>query len=189
MYYKRNIIYLQSSHALACIGFIDPSSNLNRTVYETLLRGYLFTVDQKESEEYFKVIGTKKEEQYKFNKGASYLRRKLYTPPTREKHKQLYKRFCISAHADIKGAALDYPDYLSHRIINNLKMILFLTYGNIQMMTECFFVFLDPKTRSIIKLSLKDIASILGAVPSFEPDEELYLSKIKLKHGNFLNVL
>lgn len=189
VYYKRNIVYLQSSHALACIGFIDPSSNLNRTVYETLLRGYLFTVDQKEAEEYFHVIRTKEEEHYKFKKGASFLRKKLYTPLTREKHKKLYKRLCISAHADIKGVALDYPDYLSDQVKNNLKMILSFIYGNIQMMAECFFGFLDPKTRIIVKQSLKDIASILDAVPSFEPDEVSYSSKIKLKHGNFLKVL
>lgn len=189
VYYTRNIIYLQSSHALACIGFLDPSSNLNRTVYETLLRGYLFTVDQKEAEEYSHVIGTKEEKRYKFEKGASYLRKKLYTPPTREKHKRLYERLCISSHADIKGVALDYPNYLSDRVKANLKVILFLIYGNIQMMAECFFGFLDPKTRIKTKLSLKDIASIVGAVPSFEPDEGSYSSKIKLKHGNFLKVL
>lgn len=189
VYYRRNIIYLQSSHALACIGFLDPSSNLNRTVYETLLRGYLFTVDQKEAEEYFHIIGTKDEDNYNFNKGASYLRRKLYTFPTRKKHKKLYKELCISAHPNIKGVALDYPDYLPDRVRNSLKMILFLIYGNIQMMAECFFCFLDIKTRTIVKLSLNDIASISDAVPSFEPDGKSYSSKVRLKHGNFLKVL
>jgi hypothetical protein len=189
VFYKRNTIYLQSSHALSCIGFIDPSSNLNRTTYETLMRGYLFTVEPKEAEEYFKVIGTKEEESYQFKKGASFLRKKLYTDTTSEKHKNLYKMLCISAHPDIKGAARDYPEYLSNRIENNLKMILCLIYGTIQMMAECFTNFLDMKTKAVIKGSMEDIASTLGSVPLFEPDKEPYSSRIKFKRGNFLTVL
>jgi hypothetical protein len=189
IYYERNTIYLQSSHALACIGFIAPSSNLNRTVFETLLRGYLFIVEQKEADEYFQVIRTAKEEQYKHKKGVKYLRKKLYAPMTSEQHKKLYKELCISAHPDIKGAALDYPKYLPGRIKDNLKMVQCLMYGNIQMMAECFIDFLNPQTRRIIKISLERIASTLEAVPKFEPDRDSYSSRIKLKNGNFLKVL
>lgn len=157
--------------------------------FETLMRGYLFTVEPKEAEEYFKVIGTKEEESYQFKKGASFLRKKLYTDATSQKHRNLYKMLCISAHPGIKGAARDYPAYLSNRIEDNFKMILCLIYGNIQMMAECFTDFLDTKTRTVIKGSMENIASNLGSIPLFEPDKEPYSSRIKLGRGNFLKVL
>jgi len=189
VFYKRNIIYLQSSHALTCIGFIDPSLNLNRTVFETLLRGYLFIVEKNEADQYFRVLGTKEEESYKFKKGVSYIRKKLYTPQTSEGHKRLYKLLCVSAHPDIKGTARDYPEYISNRIEQNFKMTLSLIYGNIQMMAECFTDFLDSKTKAIIIDTMETIASTLKAVPLFEPDRRSYSSKIRLKRGNFLKVL
>jgi len=189
IYYERNVIYLQSSHLLACIGFIDPSSNLNRTVYETLLRGYLFIVEPKEADEYFQVIRTEKEESYRFRKGVKNIRERLYSPKTGKQHKDFYRQLCISAHADIKGAARDYPEYLSDRIEDNLSIILCLMYGNIQMMSECFFDFLNPQARKIIKPSMERIATTLNNVPLFEPDADSYSSRINLKHGNFLKVL
>jgi len=189
IYYKRNVIYLQSSHALTCIGFLDPSSNLNRTVFETILRSYLFIVKQEEADEYFQVIGTVEEELYKIRKGVAYLRKKLYSPKTGEQLRNLYKILCISAHPDIKGAALDYPEYIPHRIEDNLKMIQYLMYGNIQIMAECFIDFLSPSTRKLIKTSLEGIASTLKSVPVFEPDKYSYSERIRLKHGNFLEAL
>jgi hypothetical protein len=189
IYYKRNITYLQSSHALACIGFLHPSSNLNRTVFETLLRGYLFIVEPKEADEYFRVIGTKEEESYNIKKGPRYLREELYSPKMRENHKKLYKLLCISAHPDIKGAEIDYPKYLPNRIRENLMVISFLMYGNIQMMAECFFDFLTPNTRAIVKNALENIANNVGSIPLFESDREPYASKLRLKKGNFLKVL
>jgi hypothetical protein len=120
VYYKRNISYLQSSHALTCIGFIDPSSNLNRTVFETLLRGYLFIVGRKEADKYLQVMGTAAEESYTRKKGVAYIREKLYSPVTCGQHRNLYKELCVFAHPNIKGAALDYPEYLPQRTKDNL---------------------------------------------------------------------
>jgi hypothetical protein len=189
IYYKRNIIYLQSSHALACIGFLHPSSNLNRTVFETLLRGYLFIVDPKEADEYFRVIGTKEEDSYFFTKGMSYLRGKLYAPPESDSLKKLYKELCVSAHANIKGAAVDYPVYRLHRIDDSLRIILYLMYSNIQMMAECFFDFLDADTKTYIKTAMENISFDVRRVPLFEPNREPYATKLKLKKGNFLTAL
>jgi hypothetical protein len=158
-------------------------------VYEALLRGYLFTVEPKEADEYFQVIKTEKEELYRSKKGLGYIRRKLYLPKTEKEQKNFYSQLCISAHADIKGAALDYPNYLPDRIENDLYVILCLMYGNIQMMSECFFDFLNLNARRLIKLSMERIATNLSEVPLFEPDANSYSSRIKLKHGNFLKVL
>jgi hypothetical protein len=188
IYFKRNIAYLQSSHVLASIGFIDPSSNLNRTIYETILRGYLFIVEPNEANEYFQAIGTKEEESYFFNKGMKYVREKLYEPKARQIHRNLYKILCTSAHAGIKGANLDYPKYSANRIQDNLKMILSLTYANIQMMAECFIDYLDS-TKTLTRMSMETIASVLGSVPQFEPNQVVYRTKIQLKDGNFLNIL
>jgi len=118
-----------------------------------------------------------------------HLIKKLYEPPTSVNLKKLYKILCISAHADIKGMAADYPLYLPNRINDNLLTILFLMYGNIQMMAECFFDFLDLKTKENIKTAMENIAFDVGKVPLFEPNKEPHASKLKLKKGNFLDVL
>jgi len=191
IFYTRNIIYLQSSHALTCMGFIDPSLNLNRTAFESILKGYLFIVEHNEADEYYRAIehaiDNEEDETYSISRGVSYLRKKLYTPAMSEKHKELYKLLCISAHSDIKGAAQDYPKYLPNSIRDNLNMALLLMYGSIQMMAESFFDFLNPTTKAHIKEAMENIAFDVGSIPLLEPDREPYASK--LKKGNFLEVL
>lgn len=189
IYYQRNIVYLQSSHLLACIGFINPSANLNRTVCESLQRGYLFTVQAEEADEYYQAIEKEKEDLYFRQKGPSYIRRKIYLPETEKQEKDFYGQLCISAHADVKGAGRDYPQYLPDRIKDDLSVILSLMYGNIQMMAECFFNFLNPNAKKLIKQSMERIATALKSVPLFEPDANIYSSRIRLKHGNFMGVL
>lgn len=175
------------------MGFIDPSLNLNRTVFETILKGYLFIVDHSEADEYYhaikRAIKNKEEETYSVSRGVSYLRKKLYTPAMSEEHKSFYKLLCISAHSDIRGAMQDYPKYLPDRIRANLDLTLMLMYGNIQMMAESFFDFLNPNTKAYIKEAMENIAFDVGNVPLFEPNIEPYASKLKLKKGNFLAVL
>jgi len=62
-------------------------------------------------------------------------------------------------------------------------------YGNIQMMSECFFGLLNSQATKIIIPSMERIATTLEYVPLFEPDEDSYSSRIKLKRGNFREVL
>lgn len=187
--YKRNITYLQSSHLLACIGFIDPSSNLNRTVYETILRCYLFITEPKEADEYSQAIRAEKEKSYDRKKGVKYIREKLYSPKTCKEHKEFYEQLCILAHPSIKGVAEDYPEHRPDRIKDNLSIILHLMYGNIQMMSECFFGLLNSQATKTIIPSMERIATTLEYVPLFEPDKDSYSSRIKLKRGNFREVL
>jgi len=187
--YKRNITYLQSSHLLACIGFIDPSSNLNRTVYESVLRGYLFIAEPNEAEEYSQAIRTGKEGLYQRSKSARYIRQKLYLPKTCKEHENFYGQLCISAHPDVKGAVLDYPEYRPDRTKDNLSVILHLMYGNIQMISECFFSLLNSQAIKIIIPTMERIATTLKYVPLFEPDKDSYSSRINLKRGNFREVL
>jgi hypothetical protein len=47
VHFRRNNVYLLSSYVLAAMGFIWPSMNLQRTVYETVLRSYFFVVNLK----------------------------------------------------------------------------------------------------------------------------------------------
>lgn len=94
-------------------------------------------------------------------------------------------KWCIlrrrNSHANIKGAALDYPRYLRNRIDDILKTTLLLMYGNVQFLAEAFFDFLEPETKKIIQHSLKKIASDVGFTLKFEPDNEAYAEKISSK--------
>lgn len=185
IYYKRNISYLQSSYVLTSIGFIDPSLNLNRTVFETLLREYLFIVDPEEAEEYFQVIGTENEDSYHRNKGAKYMRTKLYSDEMDRKMRRLYKTLCISSHPDIRGAALGYPNYSLTMINDNFNTILSLMYGNIQVLVESFYSFLTSELNEIVKTTLENIAFATKHIPLFEPDKQSFSANLRFKSGNF----
>lgn len=189
VYYKRNISYLQSAYILASIGFISPSSNLSRTVFETLLREYLFIVDKQEADEYYQVIGTERKDLFNIRKGVKYLREKLYSDNRNQTLKKLYSLLCASSHPSIKGANLDFPNYSVPRIDDTIKSILLLMYGNIEVLAESFYSFLDNTSKPIIKTALENIAFDTRHALTLEPDKEPYASLIKLKNGNFNQVL
>ena len=189
IFYRRNIVYLQSSHALVSIGFINPSSSLCRTVFESLLRGYLFIVEPEEADEYFRAIDTTNEETYNIKKRVSKLRKKLYSEKMSEAHGNFYKELCVSSHAHIRGTLKDYPQYIPAQISDVLNSVLLLMYGNIEMMAECFIIYLDSEAKEVVKQTLKNIADCVGFTPLFEPDREPYSSKLVLKKGNFLSAL
>jgi len=51
--YFRNVNYLTSSYKLAKIGFVIPSHNLQRTVLESLVKGYIYIVEEEVSDMHF----------------------------------------------------------------------------------------------------------------------------------------
>ena len=69
-YFRRNTVYLNASYILGSIGFNNPSQNVQRTVYETILRGYYFLVEPEEANRYYSVLAT--------NQKNSFLRRRQY---------------------------------------------------------------------------------------------------------------
>lgn len=192
-YYRRNMIYLQSAYILASMCFSYPSMSLQRTVYETILRGYLFIVDPKEANLYYLNLRTDKEEEFLRSRkwyGHKFLSDRLFEIEMGKKHRTFYKELCISSHAEIKGTLHDFPKYTEKDVKDRLRVILSLSYGNIQMMTEAFYDFLDSSLRGTIKDALKEILeSMRGQVPLFEPNKKKYSSQIKLKKGNFMDVL
>ena len=192
-YFRRNMVYLHSSYILGSMGFSHPSISLQRTVYETILRSYLFIVNPKEANLYYSKLQTDEEEKFLRKRrfyGHSYLINELFKPKTKDKHRTFYKKLSISAHAEIKGIFLDFPDYREKEIEDRLRTILSLAYGNIQMMAEEFLDLLDIALKRIIKEVLKEIVeSLERKIPLFEPDKDVYFSKLRLKKGNFMDVL
>jgi len=175
------------------MGFSHPSICLQRTVYETILKGYLFIVNPEEADLYYSKLQTNEEEKFLKKRrfyGHSYLVNELFEPKTKHKHRRLYKELCISAHAEIKGTLLDFPRYTEKEIGDRLKMFLSLAYGNIQMVAEDFLYLLDAPLKRITKGILEKIVeSLERQVPLFEPDRDVYSSKLRLKKGNFMDVL
>lgn len=192
-YFRRNKIYLQSAFIIGAMGFFGPSTNLQRTVYETILRGYLFTVNPDEAKQYYDNLRTKNLENFLSLRkyyGHSYLRNELYDSRSRIRAKKFYAVLCESAHAEIKGLLLDYPNYHEKQIEDNLKITLMLSYGNIQMVSEMFLSHFNKILKYVVKNILKEIATGVGnQIPLFEPTKGNYDSKLKLKKGNFMEVL
>lgn len=192
-YFRRNKIYLQSAYIVGSMGFFGPSTNLQRTVYETILRGYLFTVNPNEAKQYHDNLGTKNLEAFlrlRRHYGHGYLCSELYNSTSEIKAKKFYAVLCESAHADIKGLLLNYPAYNEKQIEDNLKIALLLSYGNIQMVSEMFLFNFNNVLKYVVKNMLKEIvAAVANKIPLFEPTKRNYASKLKLKKGNFMEVL
>lgn len=191
-YFRRNIAYLHSAHILACLGFISPSESLLRTVYETILRSYLFIVSPTEAEQYYSVLKTDNEESFLRKKRYytfSYLEKELFKSETAEIHRKFYSKLCESAHADIKGALVDFPNASKSEIEDKLNVLAMLSYGNVQMISECFLELFDEGLRKDARGILFGIANTVGEIPQFEPDKDDYASSLRLKGGNFLEIL
>lgn len=192
-YFRRNTVYLHASHVLGTMAFSHPTVNLQRTVYETILRGYLFIVDPEEATLYYSNLRTDKEEHFLKQRefyGHSYLCKRLFKAENKEAHRKLYRALCISSHAEIKGLLLDFPAYREKEVEDRLRITLSLSYGNLQMVTEMFFGSLDSALKTGIKDILKEIViSLENQVPLFEPNLDAHASKLRLKRGNFMTAL
>ena len=192
IYFFGNMIYLRAAYFLACEGSCRPSWDLQRTAYETILRGYLFIVDESEADLLHSYLEGNVEARKILRKRNFYpidfLQSQLYTPSSRRSHKKIFKELSYFSHPTIRGAMLDLQ-YSEENVKYCLNGVLYLTYGTVQMLTEGFFDLLDEPLRAAIKDTLEKIANFLKEVPIFEPDQERWSSKIRLRKGNFLAVL
>lgn len=194
IYFFRNMAYLRAAYLLAREGSCGASNDLQRTGYETLLRGYLFIVDENEARLFYDIIeGTiepklkealSKRKFYPFK----FLLNKLYKSKSRKSHQKIFCELSRYSHPSIRGVFLDMK-YSDKQIEDCLKMILAFIYGTVQMMAEGFFELLDDYIKDTIKDTLESIASFLYEVPLLEPDKEELSSKIRLREANFLTVL
>jgi len=194
IYFFRNMTYLRAAYLLAREGSCGASYDLQRTAYETLLRGYLFIADENEARLFYNLIeGTiepkaketlRKRKFYPFE----FLLKKLYRSKSRKSHKEIFHELSRFSHPSIRGVFLDVR-HSERQIEDCLKMILAFIYGTIQMMAEGFFELLDDYIKDTVNDTLESIAGFLHEFPLFEPDKEELSSKIRLREGNFLTVL
>jgi hypothetical protein len=192
IYFKKNRAYLQSSYILAVMGFVNASASLQRTVYEAILRGYFFIVEPIEA--HLLYIKTDTDNVYELlaaeqdNKlGHGPIAKKLYKTT---KDKQLYSLFCELSHPGIMGVNQDFPNFNIKEIETNLKTSLLLSYGSIQMFAEVFMDRFNVQLKQLARENMqRAIENAENQIPLIEPDKSCYQSKLKLKKGNFLQVL
>lgn len=194
IYFTRNNVYLRSAYFLTCGGLCGPSRDLRRTVYETLLRGYLFIVNNKEADlmnSYLNgTIGSEKLKKLRRRKfwPFRFLVGQLYTQRTRKIHKKLYEKLSRFSHPSIFAVRKDL-EYSESEVEDCLKMNLSFAYGNVQMMAEGFFDFLDLSLKQKVRETLFEIADYLGEIPTFEPDQERWSARINLRSHDLLGIL
>jgi hypothetical protein len=192
-YFRRNTSYLQSAYIIGAMSFFGPSINNQRTVYEAILRGYLFIVNPDEANKYHDNLAPEKVENFLRSRNYyshKWLCEELFDLKRQKQQRRFYGVLCESAHAEIKGLFLDFPRYNEKQIEDALKIILMLSYGNIQMVSEMFLSSFNNILKNIVRDILKGImASVGNQIPLFEPNKKGFDSKIKLKKGNFLEVL
>jgi hypothetical protein len=194
IYFSRNVTYLQSAYLLASASLCGPSRDLQRTVFETIIRGYLFIVEHKEADLMYNYIENKiriealqllrKRNFWPFE----FMIQRLYTPAVRKKHRNLFDHLSYFSHPSIRGAFKDL-DYASPEVEDCLNCTLAFAYGNIQMLSEGFSDFLKPSLNKTISDTMFEIADTQGEIGSFEPDLKQWEKKIKFKKGNFLALL
>ncbi len=186
--------YLQGAYLLSCTWFYQANRDLQRTVYETILKGYLFIVDNREADlMYSYVKGTvsptaKRDLEKRRFWPFELMCDNLYDSKTREAHRKLYRALSSFSHPTITGASLD-SEYYPGSVIDSLNMILSFSYGSIQMVCEAFFDSLDTRCRNIAKTTLTEIVDHLSSTPAFAPNNSKYHERLKLKDGNFSTVL
>lgn len=194
IYFYRNNTYLQSAYLLASGAFCGPSRDLQRTVFETILRGYLFIVDNREAELMYHYIEGKiaKGELATLRKRNfwpfEYVVKMLYSKDRQKKHKTLFEGLSRFSHPSILSAFKDL-EYSATEIEDCLNCTLCLSYGSIQMISEGFLNLLTLASKKKIKETLLEIADCQGEIALFEPNKQHWSSKIKLKSGNFISVL
>jgi hypothetical protein len=195
IYFLRNLVYLRPIYLLGCEGSCSPAYDLQRTVYEMILRGYLFIANKDEANLFYSYIeGTiTSEEKRNLEKRRFYptkfLWSQLFEGNAIKSHENIWRELSRYSHASIRGAMRDLEEYFGSDVEDCLKMFLSLAYGNIQMMAEGFFDLLSPSLEQHIKGALGETAGFLGEVPLFEPDQERWSAIIKLRKGNFQTVL
>ena len=94
------------------------------------------------------------------------------------------------SHPGILGVNQDFPTLNFVEIESNLKTGLLLSYGSIQMLSEVFMDRYNNELKVLVKETMQN--AIINAdhqVPTIEPDKSCYSSIIKLKKGNFLDIL
>lgn len=144
------------------MGFNGPSTNIQRTVYETILRGYLFIVNPNEARLYHDKLGSPELRVFLKSRrdyGHSYLCEELFDSSDIPQMKVYYSVLCKFAHADIQSVFLDFPVYSQDIIEDKLKIILMLIYGNIQMFSEMFLTYYNAVLKDTAKLMLKETAA------------------------------
>jgi len=192
IYFFKNMVYLRGAYLLACDGSCGPSRDLQRTAYEMIMRSYLFIVDKKEASLLYSYVEGDTKARDILRKRNFYpidlLRSKLYSPASRRSHKKLFEELSRFSHPTIRGALLDLH-YSPESVEDCLKLILSLIYGAIQVLAEGFYNLLDQQFKITVKETMEKIADFLKVVPVFEPDQKYSLSQIRLREGNFLNVL
>ncbi|KYK37508.1 MAG: hypothetical protein AYK18_09840 [Theionarchaea archaeon DG-70] len=194
IYFIRNIIYLQSAYLLASGSLCEPSRDLQRTITETILRGYLFIVNEEEANRMDSLIkGTIRPKDRDLLRKRKYwpfkfLLGELYRRDTRKALKKFLERLSRSSHPSIMSAFTDLA-YSSQSVEDCLNIVLMLSYHNIQMMAEGFLSFLKNSFRNVVRSTLKSIADFHGEIVLLEPDKRKYSDRIKLKKGNFVRIL
>ena len=186
--------YLQSVYLLSCGWFYQANQDLQRTVHETILKGYLFIVENGEADlMYSYVKGTinptaKRKLEKRRLWPFDFMCEIMYDNKTKKAHQKLYRTLSRFSHPTITGAALD-SNYTPKSLLDSLNMTLSYSYGSIQMVCEAFFDSLDSRCREIAKTTMTNIANHLSFIPVFEPNNSKYRQRLKLKEGNFSTVL
>ncbi|MBA7470693.1 hypothetical protein ES707_05980 [subsurface metagenome] len=174
IFFLRNIPYLISAFMLSEQGLVNPSRNIQRTIYEQILRSHLFLKYPDEADVWMQYWETMDDESEKLMKqkrwfGHAYMIDKLYEGKKKENIKAFYKIICGFAHPDIKSLWSDYDKI--DGVPDTLNLILGLTYETILLLQKTFGAELSGDLHELCEDTKNIIGEFLGEIIDFVPNK------------------
>jgi len=191
IYFARNAIYLRAAFALAQEGSTSPCYDLLRTVFETIVRGYLFALAPDEAKlmyGYIKNALTSEQQKDLKRKGFfdfDYNLKRLWDDKDGDKINEVYRQLCRFSHPSVLGAELDWR-YSKDSVKDCLRMTSSLSFGNIQVLMEAFPDHIKGKARDICRDALVMVRNELRFSPLFTPSSSEFQPRMEIQESDII---
>jgi len=191
IYFARNAIYLRAAFTLAQEGSTSPCYDVLRTVFETILRGYLFALAPDEAKLMYGYIknALTSEQQKDLKRKAffnfDYNLKRLWDDKDIDKINQVYRQLCRFSHPSVLGAELDWR-YSKNSVKDCLRMTSSLSFGNIQVLMEGFPEYIKGEARDICRDALVMVRNKLGFSPLFTPSSSEFQPRMEIQPSDII---
>jgi hypothetical protein len=183
LYFIRNVAYLLSSYKLHSQGLMNPARNLQRTVYEQILRSHLFIKYPDEAQLLYNFVeseeGSNEKEEYgkeirKFPRSywsvTRYMLPKLYDDESIQAQKTFYDIASRYSHPHFESLHTDFG--VIENMEDDLKVLLLFSFSAIEVFHLLFKKKLTSSLNSKVDTLLTLIGSYVGQIIEFMPNIE-----------------
>jgi len=169
----RNIPYLISAFILAEKGLVSPSRNILRTVYEQILRIYLFLEFPDDASLWYNYWNNPDEFENDMKRKMwmkhKYMIDKLYKDSKKESVKEFYKNISRYAHPNIRSIWSDYANI--KEVEDTLNGLLGSVFETVKLLQKTFGPKLSPELMNACEDIKRQIGEYLVEIFDLEPNK------------------